>query len=231
MKAIILAAGEGVRMRPLTLSKPKPLLEVAGKPLIHRLVSNLPDKVDGVVFVVGYLGDQIRNYCKNNFLGRKVDYVEQENPRGTYHAVSLCHPYIHRGQDKRFFVFYADDLLDAGTIGKMMGHERALVVQEVADPRRFGVVSTNEDGSVKEIVEKPENPKSNLVLTNGLLLDQKIFQYPPPHTVNGEYYLSTAIAEMAKRHKFMTVKADFWFPIATPGDLKKAEGALASQEL
>ena len=62
MKAIILAAGEGVRMRPLTLSKPKPLLEVAGKPLIHRLVSNLPDEVDGVVFVIGYLGDQIRNY-------------------------------------------------------------------------------------------------------------------------------------------------------------------------
>lgn len=226
MKAIILAAGEGIRMRPLTSNKPKPLLEVAGKPLIYRLVSNLPKEVDGVVLVIGYLGDQIKNYCKDVFLGRKVNYVEQENARGTYHAVSLCQPHIHNDKDKRFFVFYADDLLDAETINKMTKYERALVTQEMADPRRFGVVTLNEDDSIKEIIEKPDNPPSNLVLTNGLLLDYKIFQYPPLHTVNGEYYLSTAVAELAKHHKIMTVKANFWFPIATPEDLEKAEKLL-----
>lgn len=218
-------------MRPLTLTKPKPLIEVAGKPLIYHLISKLPKAVDELAIVVGYLGDQIKNYCGGNFLGRKVNYVEQENPRGTYHAISLCHPHVHGGKDQRFFVFYADDLLDPETINEMTKHERAVVVQEVADPRRFGVIKTHKDGSVAEIVEKPEKPESNLALANGLLLDQKIFQYPPPNTVKGEYYLSTAIAEMAKRHKLMTVRASFWFPIATPEDIGKAEGALAAQTL
>jgi bifunctional UDP-N-acetylglucosamine pyrophosphorylase/glucosamine-1-phosphate N-acetyltransferase len=223
MKAVILAAGEGVRMRPLTLKKPKPLLEVGGKPLLYHLISKLPEEVDNLVIVVGYLGDQIKNYCGDKFLGRTVEYVEQENPRGTYHALSLCQPYIHGGKDNRFFVFYADDLLDETTIKKATEYELALIVKEVENPKRFGVVTLNDDGSIKEIIEKPENPQSNLALTNGLLLDYKIFQYPPLSTVKGEYYLSTAVAEMAKHHKIMAIKANFWFPLGTPADLEKAE--------
>ncbi|KKU94349.1 MAG: Nucleotidyl transferase [Candidatus Jorgensenbacteria bacterium GW2011_GWA1_48_13] len=229
MKAIFLVAGNGVRMRPLTLTKPKPLLEVAGKPLIYHLVSKLPEAVDEIILVVGYLGDQIKNYCKDEFLGKKVSYVEQENQRGTYHAVSLCYPLVYNDKDKRFFVFYGDDLIDAETIRKMTDYEQAVLVSEVADPRRFGVVVLNEDGSVKEIIEKPENPPTNTVLANGLLLTNKIFQYPPPYAVNSEYYLSTAVAEMAKHEKVMAVKANFWFPIATPEDMKYAEEALQSR--
>jgi NDP-sugar pyrophosphorylase family protein len=223
MKAVILAAGEGIRMRPLTLKKPKSLLEIGGKPLIYHLISKLPKEIDSLIIVVGYLGDQIKNYCKDKFWGRTVEYVEQENPRGTYHALSLCQPYLHGDKNKRFFVFYADDLIDEATIKKATEYERALIVKEVKDPKPFGVVTLNDDGSIREIIEKPENPQSNLVLTNGLLLDYKIFQYPPPSTVKGEYYLSTAVVEMAKRYKIMTVKANFWFPIGTPEDLKRAE--------
>lgn len=229
MKAVILAAGEGLRMRPLTLEKPKPLLEIAGKPLLHHLVSKLPPEVDELILVIGYLGNQIKNYCKDRFLGRPVNYVEQENPRGTYHAVSLCQPYLHGDKDGRFFVFYADDLLDEGTIKSAAKYDRALIVKEVDNPGHFGVVTLNDDGSIKEIVEKPDKPISNLALTNGLLLDYKIFQYPPVSAVKGEYYLSTAVAEMAKYHKIMTVKANFWFPLATPEDLKKAEKMLKNK--
>lgn len=213
-------------MRPLTNDTPKPLLKVAGKPLLYHLVSKLPVEVDGLIIVIGYLGEQIKKYCGDEFLGRKVHYVRQENPRGTYHALSLCQPYLHNDKDGKFFVFYSDDLIDEGTVRRAMAYERALIVKEVDDPRRFGVVILNDNGSLKEIVEKPENPKSNLVLTNGLVLDYKIFQYPPIQTVKNEYYLSTAVAELAKHHKVMTVKADFWFPIATPEDLKKAEEIL-----
>lgn len=223
MKAIILAAGNGVRMRPLTYEIPKPLIKVKGQPLIYHLVSKLPKEVDEIIFVVGYLGDQIKNYCGNEFLGRKVSYVEQENRRGTYHAVSLCQPWIHADRHKKFFVFYADDLLDSQTITELTKYERAVIVQNVPDPRRFGVLTVNEDGSIKELIEKPEKPISNLVLASGMLLDYKIFQYPPPTVVNNEFYLSTAVAEMAKYHKIMTVKARFWFPIGTPEDLEKAE--------
>lgn len=226
MKAIILAAGNGIRLRPLTYNTPKPLVKVAGQPLIHHLVSKLPEEVDEVIFVVGYLGNQIREYCGNEFLGRKVSYVEQENRRGTYHAVSLCQPQIHGDRHGKFFVFYGDDLIDANTIKELMKHERAVITQEVADPRRFGVLTLNDDGSIKELIEKPENPMSNKVLASGMLLDYKIFQYPPPNVVNGEYFLSTAVAEMAKYHKVMAVKAGFWVPIGAPEDIEKAEIAL-----
>jgi len=229
MKAIFLVAGNGVRMRPLTLTKPKPLLEVAGKPILYHLVSKLPAEVNEIILVIGYLGNQIKAYCKDEFLGKKVSYVKQENQRGTYHAVSLCYPYLHGDRDGKFFVFYGDDLIDAETIRKMTDYEQAVLVGEVSDPRRFGVVVLNEDGSVKEMIEKPANPPSRTVLANGLLLTNKIFQYPPPCVVNGEYYLSTAVAEMAKHHKVMAVKTNFWVPLATPEDLEKAEKIIKNQ--
>lgn len=229
MKAIILAAGEGKRMRPLTEEIPKPLVKVAGKTLLHHLVSKLPKEVDEIVLVIGYLGDKIREHCRDEFLGKKVSYVEQENPRGTYHAVSLCQPHIYNSEGKKFLMFYADDLLDQESINNLLKYDQALIVKEVDDPRKFGVVCLNEDGSIKEIVEKPDNPPSKLALANGMLLDYKIFQYPPINTVKGEYYLSTAIAEMAKRYKIMTVKANFWFPVATPEDIEKAEVILSKK--
>lgn len=223
MKAIILAAGNGMRMLPLTKTVPKPLVKVKGQPLIYHLVSKLPPEVDEIIFVVGHLGDQIRDYCRQEFFGRKVSYVEQENRRGTYHAVSLCQPWIHADRHRKFFVFYGDDLIDGETIKTLTQYDRAVIVQEVPDPHRFGVLTVNEDGSIKELIEKPENPASNLVLASGMLLDYKIFQYPPPTVVKNEFYLSTAVAEMAKYYKIMTVKAKFWFPIATPEDIEKAE--------
>src|SRR3989338_8468553 len=109
MQAVILAAGEGVRMRPLTLTTPKPLLEVAGKFLLRHIVEALPSEVDELVIVIGYLGDQIKNYCGTEFCGKKVSYVWQKEKTGTGKALFLCEPLV-RG---RFFMLYADDILGA----------------------------------------------------------------------------------------------------------------------
>jgi bifunctional UDP-N-acetylglucosamine pyrophosphorylase/glucosamine-1-phosphate N-acetyltransferase len=230
MKAVILTAGEGLRMRPLTENKPKPLLEVGGKTLLEQIVSRFPQEVDELVMVVGYLADQIKNYCGNEFLGRRVYYVEQEKKLGTYHALKLCQPFIKKGE--KFFVFYADDIHGAEGIKKCLKYERALIIEETNEPWKFGIAQMNEDGSIIDIIEKPEkDPPSNFASTGVLLLDSMIFEYEADMHPNGEYYLTSALSKMLKDgHKVFAVKSTLWLPIGYPEDIKMAEGKLKDLE-
>ena len=106
MQAVILAAGEGRRMRPLTESTPKPLLEVCGRPLISYTFAALPDVVDEVVMVVSYLKEKITAYLGSTFEGRKIHYVEQRKLEGTGKALFEARPLIK----DRFLVLMADDI-------------------------------------------------------------------------------------------------------------------------
>lgn len=222
MKAIILAAGEGIRMRPLTLKTPKPLLKVGGKPILEHIVSRLPDEINDLILVIGHLGEQIKDYCGNEFLGRRVRYVWQKEKLGTYHALKLCEPLIENGE--RFLVLYADDIQDTEGIRNCFDYERAIIVAKAEDPRKFGVVCLNNDNSISEIIEKPENPSSNLVSTGVLLLDSKIFEYKADPHPNGEYFLTSAISKMINNgHQFFAVKSTLWLSIGYPEDIKKAE--------
>jgi len=222
MKAILLAAGEGIRMRPLTLNTPKPLLKVAGKSILEHLISRFPKEIDELILVIGYLGDKIKDYCGATFLGRSVKYVWQKQKLGTYHALELCRP--HLKENESFMLFYSDDLVDENAIRNCLGHDLAVVCKNIEDPRPFGVVTPAEDNTVKEIVEKPENPLSNLVLANGYKLSSRLFDYPPEkHPKSGEFYLSVAISKMAKEHKIKIIEAKTWLSFGTPEDIVKKE--------
>src|SRR3989338_11252442 len=107
MKCVILAAGEGIRMRPLTLEKPKPLLAINGKPLIEHVIENLPKEIDELVVVIGYKGEQIKDFLGKKFHGLKVKYVWQKEKLGTGHALRLCRE--HLGSDN-FLMLFADDI-------------------------------------------------------------------------------------------------------------------------
>src|SRR3989344_4229672 len=108
MKTIILAAGEGVRMKPLTNNTPKPMLKVSGKPILEHILNDLPEKVDEIILVVGYLKEQIINYFGDRFGRFKMNYVIQNGKLGTYHALELCKNLIN--EKEKFLLLYADDL-------------------------------------------------------------------------------------------------------------------------
>lgn len=221
MKAIILAAGEGMRMRPLTLERPKPMLEVAGKPLLRHIWESLPDAVDEVVLVVGYKAKKIREYFGNEFLNRKIKYVEQKEKIGTAGALLLCRPYI--GVDEKFLLLYADDLHDKASIEKCMRSKQGILVCKVAHPERFGIIVTNDEGIVTDIEEKPAHPKTNLAAIGVYVLDSRIFDYQPERDANGEYFLTTMIRKMIKDHAVTAHETAFWHPIGYPEDLAAAE--------
>lgn len=227
MKAVILAAGEGVRMRPLTLDTPKPLLKIAGVPIIERLIAQLPEKVNELIVVIGYLGEKIQNYLGDEFLGRKIKYVWQKERHGTYHAIEQTR---HLLNNESFAAFFTDDILDQKTIHELLEHPLAVVTAEVPDPRPFGVIVFNPDGTIADIEEKPEIPKSNSVLTTAYALTPQIFKYAPTPHSSGEFYLSHALSKMAKEHPIRVVKAKMWLPIGKPEDILKAEAVLKNLE-
>jgi len=224
MKAVIIAAGSGIRLRPLTLTKPKPLIEIAGRPIIDRIVSALPSEIDELVVVVGYLGDQLINHCGRNFFGRQVTYVWQKEQLGTGDALLTCRTQL--GKEK-FLVLNGDDLLGGEGLRRCLRYDFCLLVSQHAEPSRFGVVILNEDGSLREIIEKPVRPAGNLVSTGVWLFDERIFEekYRPDREPNGQYYLTNMASKLTRNHKINIEEADFWQPITTPADLPLAEAA------
>ena len=213
-------------MKPLTDSKPKPMIEILGRPLLHHILDALPDEVDEVILVVGYMANQIKNYFGDSFGRFAIKYVEQKEKLGTGHALHLCKDLL--GED-RFFMLYADDLQSKKDLTKLLRYPLALLVRRVKDPRRFGVVAADKSGRILEIVEKPENSTSNLASTGVKVLDSRIFKYPLVQHPNGEYYITYPLAQLAKEHEVIAVRADFWLPIGYPEDLKKAEEILKAK--
>lgn len=215
-------------MRPLTLTTPKPLLPIGGRPILEHIGNALPSQITELILVVGYLGDHIRAFCGERFFGRPVTYVHQERKLGTAHALKLCRNKLN---GERFLLLYADDLHDRGGLDAMLAHPRSLLVAEHPEPRRFGVVTLHPDGTIAGIAEKPERPLSNLVSTGAMVLDRRIFNYEPELHPNGEYYLTSMFDKMIRDVPMMAVETTGWFPIAAPEDLLAAEHFLGAQSV
>lgn len=224
MQCVILAAGKGTRLRPLTDSTPKPLVKVAGKPLLEHIVAALPETVDEIIIVIGYLGEQIKQYCGENYFGRKVTYVEQVEQKGTGHALWLCKDLI-KG---RFLYMFADDIHGKDDLAKAVAHPRSMLVLETDTPERFGIAVKNNDGTLGEFIEKPTNVSSGLASTGVFVLDQHIFEFEPKIETNGELYHTPMILEYSKKYPIMVVKQNLWLPIGYPEDIERANQVLTN---
>lgn len=229
MQCVIIAAGKGTRMRPLTDTIPKPLIKVCGKTILDHIVEALPSKIEELILVVGYKQEQIREYCGAEFHGHKVQYVEQENFSGGTGDALFCAKDLLKG---KFLVMYADDIHGAESLQKVVEQDHGMLAAYSDTPERFGVFELNDDHSLKAIIEKPENPPSNLVNTGGgAVLTTDIFNYKPPLSDQGEYYLTDSITEYAQDHKVMIIEQDLWLPIGYPEHIAEAEKVLCPNDV
>ncbi len=221
MQAVILAAGRGTRMGGLTHETPKPLLKIRGRAILEYTLANLPKEIDEVIFVIGYNGHKIRDHFGDEHQGRKLYYVYQLRLDGTAGAVFLARNLV---RDK-FIVLNGDDLYYHDDLKKIIKHEMAVMVKEVDDPGRLGVVEVDEGGYLIRIVEWPDEPTTNLVNAGVYVLDKRIFFSPLVKISEKEYGLPQTLAQMVKDNNYQVKveRASFWHANTCSEDLAKAE--------
>ncbi len=218
MQAIILAAGEGTRMRPLTYHVPKPLVRVGGKNLVEHNLAKLPPEITELIFVVGYLAEQVINHFGDTYEGRPVHYVRQRKLRGTADAVSLCKPLI-RG---RFMVFMGDDMYSQEDMQACLAHERSWLVKKVHGKFTGGRIVQNESGNVVDAIEGTHDTTEGFVSTNMFVLTPEYFSYPMVAIKDGaEYGLPQTVVSMAKEYPVKLIEAKDWKQVSDLNDIKK----------
>ena len=216
VKAVVPAAGEGTRLRPLTADRPKGLVEVAGRPLLTHVFEALaPLDPAELVVVVGYRGEQIREHYGDAFEGTPITYVRQAERRGLGHAVLQAAPHV----DGDFVVMNGDNVCRAN-LGDLLARHRetgadaTLLVERVPEERAAsGGVLDVADGEVVGLVEKPADPPSRLIPRGVFALSPAVLRacraVDPGHT--GEMELTAAIDLLVRRgRRVETVELSGW---------------------
>jgi glucose-1-phosphate thymidylyltransferase len=174
-QAVILAAGEGQRLRPFTVNRPKAMISIADKPILQFIIESLASNgIRNIVLVVGYRKEQVYDYLgSGERCGVNITYVNQLSQVGTAHALTQ----VRDAVEDEFLVLSGDNLIEAATIADFVQVEpEALLVKRVSDPFRYGVVNTD-GGEVKSIVEKPREAQSNLINTGIYAFTRDIFKF------------------------------------------------------
>lgn len=211
-------------MRPLTDEKPKPLVEVCGKPLLDHIVEALPNTVTELVMVVGYKADMIRDYCGDEFHGRSVVYCEQADFAGGTGDALMC---TKDAVTDTFLFMYADDIHGAAAIEEAIKHPHAIMEAKSDHPQDYGVLVKNPDGTMKGIMEKPEKPETDMIYIGGCVLSPDIFEMEAAVCEErGECLVTDMLTKYAERHPVRIVRQDTWISVGSPEDVQKAEAIL-----
>jgi bifunctional UDP-N-acetylglucosamine pyrophosphorylase/glucosamine-1-phosphate N-acetyltransferase len=220
MDAVILAAGLGTRLRPHTLTTPKPLLPLQGRPILDWTLGALPATVDRVVVVVHYLADQIEQYLATQKHLAQYTLVPQGEPRGTGDALRRCREQI---RSETFLVLNGDDLYGAGDLAALGACSAGLLVQPVEDPHRWGIAFRKPDGTLEKLVEKPNLDGRQLANTGAYVFPREVFTIEIGLSARGEYEITDFVSTLAQRRPVQLIEASFWFPIGTEEAWQKAQ--------
>ena len=222
MKAVILAAGEGTRMRPLTYTRPKVMLPVANKPILEHLILELKKAgIDEVILVVGYREEVIRNYFDELELGITVRYVSQRKQLGTADALRSASHFL----DGEFLVLNGDNLVSCEDIKRVIEHSGMVIgAYRVENPSGYGVLLV-EDGRIKRIIEKPENPPTNMINSGIYKFTSEILDYieKTPLSKRGEYEITDTVQlAINSGIEFKAVELKTWMDVGYPWNLLEA---------
>lgn len=217
MKAIIPVAGAGTRLRPHTYTQPKPLIPVAGKPIISYMLEQL-DKagIDEYIFIIGYLGEKIQTYVEERYPKLKKTFVQQVERQGLGHAIWTAKDVV--GEDEVFIVL-GDTIFDVDMNLFLQEPHSCLGVKKVEDPRNFGVAEINTKNEVLRVIEKPRIPKSNMALVGLYKIKetQKLIEALEYNIKNdlrshGEYQLTDGMMRMIEQGiPFKALEINNWF--------------------
>ncbi|MAZ67726.1 hypothetical protein CL652_03080 [bacterium] len=224
MQAILLAAGEGTRMRPLTYHVPKPMARAGGKNLLEHNIDKLPAEVDELIIVVGYLAEQITNHFGSEYKGRKISYVRQKKLLGTAHALSLCQRHI----TGRFIVLMGDDMYGEDDIHVCLKHDWAWLVKKVRGKFTGGQIMYDDNDHVVAVNEGTHNVKEGFVGTNCFVLGPEYFRYEMQPIKGGkEFGLPQTVVLAAADFPIRIIEATGWHQVSDMEDLRRLHNFLS----
>ena len=224
MKVIIPLAGKGTRLRPHTHITPKPMLKIAGKPVIDYVMEDLQrlGNVEQVIYITGHLKDKVEEYARTKYPFPSV-FIEQKVQDGTAGAVALAKPYV----DQPGFIIFVDTIFDADLSEvKRTDADGIIWVKTVEDYQRFGVVVSDAHGNMTKIVEKPSEPVSRRAniglyyIKNWKLLMEGVEWTLKQPKNKGEYYLTDAFQYMIEKGaKIKVIDVEGWYDAGEQGTL------------
>jgi len=220
-QAVILAAGEGQRLRPFTVNRPKAMLFIADKPILQYVVEALAQNgIRNIVLVVGYRKEQVFDYMgSGERFGVNITYVTQEKQLGTANALAQAKAVT----EDEFLVLPGDNLIEADTIAKFIAvNPESVLVKRVENPVRYGVVNMG-NGMVKGIIEKPKEADSNVVSTGIYAFTAEVFSF-----IESELDIPDALNNMIAQGRTITAveTADTWLDVVYPWDMLSLNDAV-----
>ena len=219
MQAVVLAAGEGTRMRPLTVTTPKPMLPVADRPLVaHTADTAIAAGADELIFVVGYEADAVRDFFGDSYRGVPVSFAVQEEQLGTADAVDAASEHL----DGPFAVLNGDNLYDERSLGALFDAAPSIAAYRVPDPSNYGVLSTDGD-RVTAIVEKPDDPPTELANAGAYVFPPEASEWlDVPMSDRGEREITDVVARVIEERSVTAVEVDRWLDVGRPWELLAA---------
>ncbi len=226
MKCVILAAGEGKRMHPLTFTRPKVMLPLGNKPLLEWNLYNAKKAgLRDFIIIVGYKSNMVREYFKDGKeWGVNITYLNQGKPLGTAHALGLLRNFVDD-----FLVLNGDTIFGKKDIQQVLQYKWAMGIFEVDNPSSYGVVELRKE-KVVQIYEKMEHPPSNCINAGIYRLNKDIFGYikKTPLSPRGEYEITDTLNLFAQKHSLGAIKLEEWRDVKYPWELLDANKEILS---
>ncbi len=237
MIAIIPVAGVGTQLRPHTYTQPKSLIPVAGKPILGFIVDQLLENgITEFVFVIGYLGEKIKEYIDDNYPTISRKYVTQESREGLGHAIWLTKSVI--SAKSNVLIVLGDTIIEVNWKKFLQTKTSELGIKKVNDPRKFGVAELDSDENITQVIEKPNIPKSNMALVGLYKIQEyneliKSLEYNIKNNIRNknEFYLTDGLQRMLQKGvKMEGFKVDNWYDCGQKEVLLKTNALLLNKK-